>query len=129
MADLGMREVITEFHGDEGPHTYNRGSKPIDGIFMKQDLYIVQGGYMPFGMGIGSDHRCLWLDIRTWILMGQDLEQSSKFAVRWLKCNNSRVRNKYIKHYKEYIEKKQLRERSHKLAYDAKELGTTHQQA
>jgi hypothetical protein len=52
MADLGMRGVITEFHGDAGPHTYNRGSKPIDGIFMTQDFYIVQGGYMPFGMGI-----------------------------------------------------------------------------
>jgi hypothetical protein len=63
MADLGMREVITEFHGDEVPPTYNRVSKPIDGIFMTQDLYIVQGGYMHFDMGIGSDHRCLWLDI------------------------------------------------------------------
>jgi hypothetical protein len=65
MANLGMREVITEFHGDEGPRTYNRRSKPIDGIFMTQDLHIIQGGYMPFGMGIGSDHRCLWIDIRT----------------------------------------------------------------
>jgi hypothetical protein len=63
MADLGMREVLTEFHGYEGPHTYNIDSKPIDGIFMTQDFYIVQGGYMPFGMGIGSDHRCMWLDI------------------------------------------------------------------
>jgi hypothetical protein len=41
MADLGMREVITEFYGDNGPHTYNRGSKPIDGIFITQDLYRV----------------------------------------------------------------------------------------
>jgi hypothetical protein len=80
MADLGMREVITEFHGDAGPRTYNRGSKAIDGIFMTQDLYILQGGYLPFDMGIGSDHRCLWLDIRTRVLMGQELEQSSKFA-------------------------------------------------
>jgi hypothetical protein len=69
--DLGMREVITEFHGDAGPRTYNRGSKPIDRIFMTQDLYIVQGGYMPFGMGIGSDHRCLWLDLQTRVLIGQ----------------------------------------------------------
>jgi hypothetical protein len=43
MADLGMREVITEFHGDEGPRTYNRRSDPIDGIFMTQDMYIVKG--------------------------------------------------------------------------------------
>jgi hypothetical protein len=71
MADLGMREVITEFHVDAGTHTYNRGSKPIDDIFMTQDLYIVQGGYMPFGMGFGSDHRCLWPDIWARVLMGQ----------------------------------------------------------
>jgi hypothetical protein len=78
MADLSMREVITEFNGDEGPHTYNRGSKPIDKIFMTQDFYIVQGGYMPFGIIIGSDHRCLWLEIRTRVLVGQELEQSRK---------------------------------------------------
>jgi hypothetical protein len=152
MADIGMREVITEFHGDAGPRTYNRGSKPIDGVFMTQDLYIVQGGYMPFGMGIVSDHRCLWLDIRTRVLMGQEWEQSRKFAARRLKCDDPRVRNKYIKHYEQYIEKKklrhdprvrnkyikhyeqyiekkQLRERSHKLASDAKELGLTQEQA
>jgi hypothetical protein len=40
MANIGTREVLTEFHGDEGPHTYNRGSNPIDGIFMTQDIYI-----------------------------------------------------------------------------------------
>jgi hypothetical protein len=98
MADLGTREVITEFHGDEGPRSYNRGSKPIDGIFMTQDLYIVQGGYMPFVMGIVSDHRCMWLDIRRRVLMGQELEQSRKFAARRLKCDDPRVRNKYIQH-------------------------------
>jgi hypothetical protein len=39
MADIGMLEVIAEFHVDAGLCTYNRGSKPIDGIFMTQDLY------------------------------------------------------------------------------------------
>jgi hypothetical protein len=63
-ADIGMREVITEFHEDEGPHTYTRGSNPIDGIFMTHDLYIIQGRYMPFGMGIGSDHRLM---ISIWV--------------------------------------------------------------
>jgi hypothetical protein len=78
---------------------------------MTHDLYIVQGGYMPFGMGIGSDHRCLWLDIGTRVLMVQDLEQPRKFAARRLKCDDPRVRNKYNAHYEQYIEKKQLRER------------------
>jgi hypothetical protein len=40
--DLGTRGVITEFHGYEGPRTYNRGSTPIDGIFMTHDLYLIQ---------------------------------------------------------------------------------------
>jgi hypothetical protein len=129
MADLGMRKIIMEFHGDAGPPTYNIGSKPIDGIFMTQDLYIVQGGYIPFGMGIGSDHRCLWLDIRTRVLMGQEFEQSRNFAARRIKCNGLRVRNKYIQHYEQYIEKKQLRERSRNISSDAKELSLTQQQA
>jgi hypothetical protein len=57
------------------------------------------------------------------------LEQSSKFAAQRLKCDDPRLRNKYIQHYEQYIEKKQNHERSRKLAYDAKELGLTQQQA
>jgi hypothetical protein len=69
---------------------------------MTHDLYIFQGAYVPFGMGIGSDHRFLWLDIGTRVLMGQDLEQPRKFAARRLKCDDPRVSNKYIKHYEHY---------------------------
>jgi hypothetical protein len=61
--------------------------------------------------------------------MRQDLEQPRKFTARRFKYNDPRVRSKYIKHYKHYIEKKQLRERSCKLAADAKELGIIQQQA
>jgi hypothetical protein len=57
------------------------------------------------------------------------LEQSRKFAARRLKCDDPRVRNKYIKHYEQYFEKKQLLERSRKLASNAKDLGITQQQA
>jgi hypothetical protein len=57
------------------------------------------------------------------------LEQSKKFAARRLKYYDPIVRNKYIKHYEQCIEKKQLRERSRKLASDAKELGLAQQQA
>jgi hypothetical protein len=61
--------------------------------------------------------------------MGKDLDQSRKFAAQRLKYDDPRVRNKYSKHHTQYIEKKQLRERSRKLAADAKELGLTQQQA
>jgi uncharacterized protein (UPF0305 family) len=59
--------------------------------------------------------------------MGQDLEQSRNFAARRLKYEDPRVRNKHIKHCKQYIENKQLRERIRKLEVDDKEL--TQQQA
>jgi hypothetical protein len=57
------------------------------------------------------------------------LEQSRKFAARRLKCDDPRVRNKYIQHYNQYIEKKKLRERSCKIASDAKELRLAQKQA
>jgi hypothetical protein len=40
--------------------------------------------------------------------MGQDHEQPRKFAARQLKCDDPRVRNKYIAHCEHYIEKKQI---------------------
>jgi hypothetical protein len=61
--------------------------------------------------------------------MGQDLEQSRKFSARQLKCDDPRGRNKYTKHYEQYIENKQLRERICKLAPDAKGMGLAQQQA
>jgi hypothetical protein len=72
-------------------------------------------------MDIGSDHISLWIDIQT----VKELEQSRKFAARRLKCDDPRVRNKYSKHYEQHIKKKQLQERSRKLASYAKELGLT----
>jgi hypothetical protein len=60
--------------------------------------------------------------------MGKELEQYKKFSARRLKYDGPRVRNKYIYHYEQYMEKKKLRDRSRKLASDAKELGLTQQQ-
>jgi hypothetical protein len=61
--------------------------------------------------------------------MGQDLEQPRKFAARRLKCDDPRVRNKYIAHYEKYIENKQLRQKSRKLVAYVNELGLTQKQA
>jgi hypothetical protein len=61
--------------------------------------------------------------------MGQDLEQPRKFAAQRLKCDDPRARNKYIPHYEQYVERKQLHKRSCKLVADAKELGLDQQRA
>jgi hypothetical protein len=129
MAELSMREVLTELHGQDGPRTYKMGSTPIDGVFMTQDLYIVQGGCMPFGKGIGSGHQYLLIYIRVWVLMGHYLEQPRKFSAQRLKCDDPRVRKKYLTHYKQYIKKMRLRESSRALARDSQDLGLTKEQA
>jgi hypothetical protein len=54
-----MREAILEWHGTNAPHTYNRGSVPIDGIFLSHDLIIMGGGYLPLGKGQSIYHWCL----------------------------------------------------------------------
>jgi hypothetical protein len=59
---------------------------------MTHDLYIVQGGYMHFDMGIVSDYRCIWIDIRTRVLMRQDL----KHCLGILQHNGSNATNQEL---------------------------------
>ena len=57
MVALGLREVLMEKHGgNDAPATGDRGSKPIDGVFVSLSLDIEQGGYLAFGMGCPSNH-------------------------------------------------------------------------
>jgi hypothetical protein len=56
---LGLLEILTETHGLDGPSTYNRGSAPIDGIFVSPSLQGIWCGYDKFEW----DHRLLWIDI------------------------------------------------------------------
>jgi len=55
---------VTTQHGQDAPNTHNRGSAPIDGIFMPAQLIPnIRSGYLAFGEGIPSDHRLIWVDI------------------------------------------------------------------
>jgi len=46
------------------PATHNRGSLPIDGIFLPSVLLNhCESGYLEFGEAIPSDHRALWINI------------------------------------------------------------------
>ena len=57
-----MREVLLERHGRTAPATYNKGSAPIDGVFVTSTIQITKGGYLGNGEGVG-DHRCRWIDL------------------------------------------------------------------
>ena len=57
---LGLHDlsVATLEVNEPPPATYQRGSKPIDTILATGAVRVAQGGYLPFGTGIG-DHRPL----------------------------------------------------------------------
>ena len=115
MRKLGLCEVITERH-DPGklvaPRTYERGSRPIDGIFVSPSLEASRCGYLPFVL----DHRCLWIDIPMEIAFGQESADKTPKQRRRLRNDDPRTRKKYLKIYKKFIEEHRLLERAQFLA-------------
>ena len=89
LEETGLREANRYHHGEDAPATYNRGSKPIDGMFITPSLLdAVQCGYLAFGDAPGvGDHRVLWLDIPASILFGNNLKPTT-YQARRLKCND-----------------------------------------
>ena len=53
-SSLGLREALIEKYGT-APNTHDRGSLPIDGIFVSVGIQILQGGYTTFEES-PSDH-------------------------------------------------------------------------
>ena len=100
---LGLQEVLLHRHGAKAPPTYNRGSTPIDAIFVSPTLLGCHAGYMAFGEGIPSDHRCLWLDIPFSIAFGHDLPPVVQAPARRLKCNDPRIVKRYLDSYSSFL--------------------------
>ncbi len=57
-----LREVNMQHSGTSPGATFFRKSKPIDGLWVSNDLDISNSCMMPFGYGIGN-HRAFILDI------------------------------------------------------------------
>ena len=109
--DEGLIEVCTASHGQNGPTTYDRGQRPIDGIFVTSTLLSSRCVYLPFEF----DHRALWIDIPMSIALGHDAAEIKRPAARRLKNNDPRVRNRYLKLYSAALTGLQLFERLDRL--------------
>ena len=47
--DRDLIPAITGKHGSKGPATHNRGSLPIDEIFVSSTLQVIAAGYLSYG--------------------------------------------------------------------------------
>lgn len=95
---------ITNKHGNSGPGTHNRGSDPIDEIFISQTLQVTKAGYLAHGEGIG-DHRAIWIDITKASALGEKLPELPSYRARRLKCHDPRTVKRYNKLLEDYLRK------------------------
>ena len=96
---LTLREVLLERHGLNGPSTHRRNSNssaPIDGIWATPGVTIEAGGYFPYdAVFLGTDHRCLWVDITYKKAFGHNVAPLHKKQARRLHCKDPRLIDNY----------------------------------
>ena len=81
--------------GQQLPPTTDKGSYPIDAIFVSPNLvHIDAGGWLPIQNGL-SDHRPLYIDIPIKLLIGKYKNSTQLYAIRRLKCNNKPSVDRY----------------------------------
>ena len=90
-APFMIKDIILSKHDrSRAPSTYERGSKPIDGIFTTAALSPSICGYLPFHLS-PADHRVLWLDSPLLLLFGERTKGPiAPSTARRLKCNDPR---------------------------------------
>lgn len=103
LQEVELMDCVLEKHErNNAPPTYNRGSKPIDGMFCSTSLQVTACGYLPFGH-FPSDHRGVWVDITYGSAFGHHIPKCIQPAARRLKCNDPRIAAKWVDAYEHYI--------------------------
>ncbi len=92
---VGLVEGLTTQH-PRPPPTHNRGSNPIDGIFIPISLIDqCQTGYLEFGKAIPSNHRALWIDMAAHNVCSMEPEPIECPKARRLQCRDPRIIERY----------------------------------
>ncbi len=99
---LGLREAIVHHTGTSPGATFFRGSKPIDWLWISDDLDISNACVIPFGYGIG-DHRAFILDIPIESLIGKNPVKIIRPAGRQLNCKIPSCSKAYIENLEKIL--------------------------
>jgi Reverse transcriptase (RNA-dependent DNA polymerase) len=109
-----LKEAILDKHGHNAPSTFRRNNTdtPIDGIWASPGIKIAKGGYFPYDSAfLGTDHRCLWLDISFTVAFGHNMPAIIKPVTRRLHCKDPRIVTNFTKRYETLAKRYKLRER------------------
>ena len=112
LQQAGLSEVSHTRWGGTEPNTFARGSQPIDGIYISQELEIMSIVILPFDESIG-DHRTMIIDISTRSAVGQQQYKIVRPEARRLVTRNKKATNKYLTYVKQQFKRQNL---SNKLA-------------
>ena len=92
--ELDMTDAVGYRSQSQGPATFVRGKRQIDGAWVTPDIDIKRACFLPFFFGVG-DHRAILLDIPIYSLLGGDIHKIARPTSRRLTCSNPEVREKY----------------------------------
>ena len=95
LKDLGSKEVITEkYRQEQGRSTYKYGSTIIDGIWMSNNIDMLQGGYGDL-LSPSGDHCWIWADFSTNSILGGNLDPFTQPIIRKLSCKLPKVKETF----------------------------------
>ena len=120
---LNLQEVILKQTGIQTGATFFRGSQPIDGLWVSDDLDISNACVMPFGYGVGN-HCPFVLDIPLQSLIGVNPVRIIRPASRRLNSRLPGCGKAYVRSLEGNIIQHRLIERLHEAhmgAYSAEE--------
>ena len=112
--DLDMRDAIRTRTSREGPHTFIRGSRQIDGAWITPDIELQAACFLTFFFGVG-DHRGIILDIPQQSLLGGSTHKITRPTARRLQCNSTEVKNKYDNDMEIYCAKHTVQKKIYSL--------------
>jgi hypothetical protein len=119
LRERGLRDPLGERYGVQ-PNTHNRGSTPIDGIWIPRWMEIVRGGYEE-GCDSLSDHREIWVDIELHWLLGAQRGIKRSIKTRKLQCGNEKTVKKFLNLLQYQMEQSKIVRRILQLRNDIKE--------
>ena len=112
LSALGLTDINLSHHGSPPQGTYNRGSAPIDGLWVSSTLMAARCGYLPHGDGPpGCDHCILWMDLPKDAVFGNNVATRKPMA-RLLKLQDPRIVDKFQQYFLAKAHEQHLFERA-----------------